>query len=370
MAKHYKNKKEGFQMNPETKAVTYMAGNPAFSLKPIPAGDKGKGLRKMAGSEKGAEQVKEFGYDPATAMKPASYMANLDNARNEKGVITPSAMKMIGGSLLSKAVGGAREAADALSKSTYLNLSSKYTKPNVTADGIRQGPGAQRGNIVSKSGEVFDKKLNRNVNVYSNFDSKSGEGIVEGIMGESGSVQKPSSRQLTQFRTGQSYLQNDQAQYYLNFDPKKGYSSKASLGIEYTKDARGNVTSAKVTNPYAPQFGKVYNLRDSNERAALSNTEMYLNRQRDNMLSNFQGNFKLYDNMMSGNYKGHLNNPKDNYSGEYGNILKKKHEDLDKRFAKIHGAVGSDKFNQRLAIANKRNMPNLFESGLIPKFKK
>lgn len=94
MAKHDKNKNQGFQLNPEMKAATYMAGNQAFSLKPIPAGEKGKGLRKMAGSAEGANQVKQFGYDPATAMKPAYAMGNLDNLRNEKGVITPSAMKM------------------------------------------------------------------------------------------------------------------------------------------------------------------------------------------------------------------------------------------------------------------------------------
>ena len=81
-------------MNPEMKAATYMAGKQAFSLKPIPEGDRGKGLRKMAGSPEGANQVKEFGYDPATAMKPAYAMGNLDNLRNEKGVITPSAMKL------------------------------------------------------------------------------------------------------------------------------------------------------------------------------------------------------------------------------------------------------------------------------------
>ena len=95
MAKHNKKKnaQKGFMMNPEMQAATYMAGKPAFALKPIPPGDKGKGLRKMAGSAEGANQVKEFGYDPATAMKPASYMGNLDNIRNERGVITPSAMK-------------------------------------------------------------------------------------------------------------------------------------------------------------------------------------------------------------------------------------------------------------------------------------
>ena len=147
--------------------------------------------------------------------------------------------------------------------------------------------------------------------------------------------------------------------------------NSASLGIEYTKSPSGIATSAKVTNPYSPHFGKVYNLNDSNQKAALSNAELYLSRKRDNYLSKFQGNFNLYDNMMSGSYKGHLNNPKDNYSGEYGNILKKRHEDLDNRFAKIHGAVGSDKFNQKLALANRKNMPNLFESGVtIPKFKK
>lgn len=81
-------------MNPEMQAATYMAGKPAFALKPIPPGDKGKGLRKMAASDKGAAQVKDFGYDPATAMKPAYAMGNLDNLRNEKGVITPSAMKL------------------------------------------------------------------------------------------------------------------------------------------------------------------------------------------------------------------------------------------------------------------------------------
>ena len=40
----------------------------AFNLKPIP--EDAKGLKKMSKSEKGAEQVKDFGYDPATAMKP------------------------------------------------------------------------------------------------------------------------------------------------------------------------------------------------------------------------------------------------------------------------------------------------------------
>ena len=40
----------------------------AFNLKPIP--EDAKGLKKMSRSEKGAEQVKNFGYDPATAMKP------------------------------------------------------------------------------------------------------------------------------------------------------------------------------------------------------------------------------------------------------------------------------------------------------------
>ena len=367
MAKHYKNKKEGFQMNPETKAVTYMAGNPAFSLKPIPAGDKGKGLRKMAGSEEGANQVKKFGYDPATAMKPASYMANLDNARNEKGVITPSAMKMISGSLLSKQISGVKESIGKLNQSKYLNLQSKYTQADVNSQGVRSG--SQRGNIVSKSGEVFDKDLNRNVNTYSNFDSKSGE--ASGILSESGSVEKPSSRQLKQYRSGQRYLLNNEAQYYLNFDPKKGYSSKASLGIEYQKSPSGIPQTATVTNPYSPYAGKVYNLRLSNDRAALANAELNAARKRDNYLSEFQSNFNLYDNMMSGTYKGHLNNPQDNYSGEYGNILKKRHQDQDNQFAKITGAVGSDKFNQKLSIANRKNMPNLFEDGVaIPKFRK
>lgn len=38
-----------------------------YKLKDIPRGDEGKGLRKMAQSDEGAEQVKEFGYDPNTA---------------------------------------------------------------------------------------------------------------------------------------------------------------------------------------------------------------------------------------------------------------------------------------------------------------
>lgn len=37
-------------------------------LKDIPAGEKGKGLRTMAQSAKGKEQVKEFGYDPNSAL--------------------------------------------------------------------------------------------------------------------------------------------------------------------------------------------------------------------------------------------------------------------------------------------------------------
>ena len=37
-------------------------------LKDIPSGDEGKGLRKMAQSGEGAEQVKEFGYDPNSAL--------------------------------------------------------------------------------------------------------------------------------------------------------------------------------------------------------------------------------------------------------------------------------------------------------------
>jgi hypothetical protein len=45
----------------------------AFNLKAIP--EDAKGLKKMAKSEKGAEQVKEFGYDPATAMKSGFQMA-------------------------------------------------------------------------------------------------------------------------------------------------------------------------------------------------------------------------------------------------------------------------------------------------------
>ena len=95
MAQHNKNKnaQKGFMMNPQMTAATRMAGDPAFLLKAIPAGDRGKGLRKMAGSPEGAKQVEKFGYDPATAMRPASYMGNLDNIRNERGVITPSAMK-------------------------------------------------------------------------------------------------------------------------------------------------------------------------------------------------------------------------------------------------------------------------------------
>jgi len=370
--KFKKSEQFGFQMNPDMKAATYMAGKQAFALKPIPAGDKGKGLRKMASSEKGSEQVKDFGYDPATAMKPASYMANLDNARNEKGVITPSAMKMIGGSLLSKSLAGVREGVNKLGQSRYVNLSSKYTKPSVNSEGVRYaGTGVTgEGNIVSKTGEVFDKKLGRNLNTYTNFDTKSGE--VSGILNRTGgaSVTKPSSRELTKFRTGERYVQNREAQYYLNFDPKEGYGSKATFGIEYSKDARGNATSARVTNEYAPQYGKVYNLRDSNEASALKNTEMYLSRQRDNMLSRFQGNFKLYDNMMSGNYKGHLNNPQDNYSGMYGEKRRAQHKKEDERDAKMYGAPGSDKFNQRIASGNKLNMPNLFETGLIPKFKK
>tara|TARA_R100001510_G_C7639664_1_gene197381 strand:- start:518 stop:1609 length:1092 start_codon:yes stop_codon:yes gene_type:complete len=93
--KKFKQSKQfGFEMNPEMRAATYMAGKQTFALKPIPEGDRGKGLRKMAGSTEGANQVKEFGYDPATAMKPAYAMGNLDNLRNEKGVITPSAMKL------------------------------------------------------------------------------------------------------------------------------------------------------------------------------------------------------------------------------------------------------------------------------------
>ena len=37
-------------------------------LKYIPTGDEGKGLRAMAQSDKGKEQVKEFGYDPNSAL--------------------------------------------------------------------------------------------------------------------------------------------------------------------------------------------------------------------------------------------------------------------------------------------------------------
>ncbi len=37
-------------------------------LKDIPTGDEGKGLRAMAQSDKGKEQVKEFGYDPNSAL--------------------------------------------------------------------------------------------------------------------------------------------------------------------------------------------------------------------------------------------------------------------------------------------------------------
>lgn len=37
-------------------------------LKDIPTGDEGKGLRTMAQSDKGKEQVKEFGYDPNSAL--------------------------------------------------------------------------------------------------------------------------------------------------------------------------------------------------------------------------------------------------------------------------------------------------------------
>ena len=44
----------------------------AFNLKAIP--EDAKGLKKMAKSEKGANQVKNFGYDPATAMKPGYQM--------------------------------------------------------------------------------------------------------------------------------------------------------------------------------------------------------------------------------------------------------------------------------------------------------
>ena len=35
-------------------------------LEDIPSGDEGKGLRKMAQSDEGAEQVKKFGYNPIT----------------------------------------------------------------------------------------------------------------------------------------------------------------------------------------------------------------------------------------------------------------------------------------------------------------
>ena len=37
-------------------------------LEAIPSGDDGKGLRKMAQSDEGAEQVKKFGYDPNSAL--------------------------------------------------------------------------------------------------------------------------------------------------------------------------------------------------------------------------------------------------------------------------------------------------------------
>lgn len=46
-------------------------GMSAYNLKAIP--EDAKGLKKMAQSEKGAAQVKEFGYDPATAMKAGPY---------------------------------------------------------------------------------------------------------------------------------------------------------------------------------------------------------------------------------------------------------------------------------------------------------
>ena len=39
-----------------------------YKLKDIPSGDEGKGLRKMAQSDAGAEKVKEFGYNPKTAL--------------------------------------------------------------------------------------------------------------------------------------------------------------------------------------------------------------------------------------------------------------------------------------------------------------
>ena len=60
-----KNKPKKKETDTTSGTATEMS---AFNLKPIP--EDAKGLKKMSKSEKGAEQVKNFGYDPATAMKP------------------------------------------------------------------------------------------------------------------------------------------------------------------------------------------------------------------------------------------------------------------------------------------------------------
>ena len=39
-----------------------------YKLEAIPSGNKGKGLRALAQSKEGAEKVKEFGYDPNSAL--------------------------------------------------------------------------------------------------------------------------------------------------------------------------------------------------------------------------------------------------------------------------------------------------------------
>ena len=64
-----KNKPKKKETDTTSEAAVEMS---AFNLKAIP--QDAKGLKKMSKSEKGAEQVKNFGYDPATAMKPGFQM--------------------------------------------------------------------------------------------------------------------------------------------------------------------------------------------------------------------------------------------------------------------------------------------------------
>ena len=211
MAQHNKNKNQGFQLNPEMKAATYMAGTPAFKLEKIP--EDAKGIRNLIKSEKGREAVKNMGYDPASAMKPAYAMGNLDNLRNERGVITP--MSLINGDPNKKDLVSGNNFSGNINintEGTSTNINQSSTNPSSSSSSSSSNPSFEsvfktfkpvdggflnpKNNKIYKNVEefkvdanAFNQKKNSNNNVSSSSSSTSDNFSIKNIANKKLNVQ-------------------------------------------------------------------------------------------------------------------------------------------------------------------------------------